>query len=100
MLEWRLRMEKILMKDNDKDEYCQYMELDKINEKLKQEGDKINELITEKEMNIIDDDAVIKLEDYKRDVKEELRIVETILENLKEPEERIDELRSQYLDWL
>ena len=98
MLEWRLRMEKILMKDNDKDEYCQYMELDKINEKLKQEGDKINELITEKEMNIIDDDAVIKLEDYKRDVKEELRIVETILENLKEPEERIDELRSQYLD--
>ena len=100
MLEWMLRMEKILMEDNDKDEYCQYMELDKINEKLKQEGDKINELITEKEMNIIDDDAVIKLEDYKRDVKEELRIVETILENLKEPEERIDELRSQYLDWL
>ena len=30
LLEWRLRMEKILMKDNDKDDYFQYMELDKI----------------------------------------------------------------------
>ena len=30
LLEWRLRMERILMKDNDKDEYFQYMELDKI----------------------------------------------------------------------
>ena len=29
-LEWRLRMEKILMKDNNKDEYFQYTELDKI----------------------------------------------------------------------
>ena len=30
LLEWRLRMEKILMKDNDKDEYFQYTELGKI----------------------------------------------------------------------
>ena len=30
LLEWRLRMEKILMKDNGKDEYFQYTELDKI----------------------------------------------------------------------
>ena len=30
LLEWRLKMEKILMKDNDKDEYFQYAELDKI----------------------------------------------------------------------
>ena len=30
LLEWRLRMEKILMKDSDKDEYFQYTELDKI----------------------------------------------------------------------
>ena len=30
VLEWRLRMEKIVMKDNDKDEYFQYMKLDKI----------------------------------------------------------------------
>ena len=33
LLEWRLRMEKILMKDSDKDEYFQYTELDKIKEK-------------------------------------------------------------------
>ena len=45
LLEWRLRMEKILMKDNNKDEYFQYTELDKIKEKSKQEVDKINELI-------------------------------------------------------
>ena len=30
LLEWRLRMEKILMKDNGKDDYFQYIELDKI----------------------------------------------------------------------
>ena len=30
LLEWRLRMEKILMKDNGKDEYFQYTKLDKI----------------------------------------------------------------------
>ena len=39
LLEWRLRMEKILMKDNDIDEYFQYTELDKIKEKSKQELD-------------------------------------------------------------
>ena len=32
LLEWRLRPEKILMKDNDKDEYFQDMKLDKIKE--------------------------------------------------------------------
>ena len=35
LLEWRLKMEKILMKDNDKDEYFQYTELDKRKEKSK-----------------------------------------------------------------
>ena len=45
LLEWILRMEKILMKDNNKDQYFQYTELDKIKEKSKQEVDKINELI-------------------------------------------------------
>ena len=44
LLEWRLRMEKILMKDNDIDEYFQYTELDKRKEKSKQELDKINGL--------------------------------------------------------
>ena len=33
---------RILIKDNDKDEYFQYMELDKIKEKSKEEVDKIN----------------------------------------------------------
>ena len=30
LLEWRLTMERILMKDNDKGEYFQYTELEKI----------------------------------------------------------------------
>ena len=51
-------------------------------------------------MNIKNDDAILKLKDYKRDVKKELEITEIILENLKVPEERIDELRSQYLERL
>ena len=79
-MEWRLRMEKILIKDNDKDKYFQRMELDKIKEKEKQKVDETSELIREKEMNILDDDAILKLEDYKRDVQEELRIVKIKLE--------------------
>ena len=35
LLEWSLKMEKTLVKDNDKDEYFQYTELDKIKEKSK-----------------------------------------------------------------
>ena len=75
LLEWRLRMGKILMKDNDKNEYFEYTELEKIKEKPKQELDKMKELIKIKEWNITDADAIFKLKDYKRDIKEELRIV-------------------------
>ena len=32
LLEWKLRMEKISMKDNDEDEYFQRMKLDEIKE--------------------------------------------------------------------
>ena len=31
----------------------------------------MSELIGEKEMNILDDDAILNLEDYKRDVQED-----------------------------
>ena len=48
----------------------------------------------------MDDDAILKLEYYKRDVKKELRILKIKLEKLKVFEERIDELRSQYLERL
>ena len=51
-------------------------------------------------MNIMDDDAILKLDDYRRDVKKELRIVKIKLKKLKESKERIDELRSQYLERL
>ena len=49
-------------------------------------------------MNILHDDAILKLADYKRDVQEELRIVKIKLEKLKVSEERIEELRLQYLN--
>ena len=49
-----------------------------------------------KEIDITDDDAILKLKDYKRNVKKELEITEIILENLKVPEERIDGIMLQY----
>ena len=58
-----------------KHEYFQDMELDQIKEESKPIIDKINELIREKEMDILHNDAILKLKDYKRDVQEELRIV-------------------------
>ena len=51
-------------------------------------------------MNIIDNDAILKLKDYKRDVQEELRIVKIKLKKVKVSEEMLDELRSQYLERL
>ena len=57
----------------------------------------MNELIREKEMNIIDNDAISKLKDYKRDAQEQLRIVNIKLKELKVSEERLYELKSQYL---
>ena len=88
------------MKDNDKDKYFQHTELDKIKEKPKEDVDKINELIREKEMNILDDAVILKLEDYRRDVIKQLRIVKIKLEKLKVSKERIDEIRSQCLERL
>ena len=49
---------------------------------------------------ITDDDATLKLKDYKRDVQKELEIVEIILGTLIMPEGSINELKSQYLDRL
>ena len=88
------------MKDNDKDKYFQHTELDKIKEKSKEDVDKINELMREKEMNILDDAVILKLEDYRRDVIKQLRIVKIKLEKLKVSKERIDEIRSQCLERL
>ena len=51
-------------------------------------------------MDITDNDAILRLKDYTRDVQEELKIIEIILRNLKMPEEKIDELKLQYLDRL
>ena len=48
------------MKDNDKDEYFQNMELDKINKNSKQKVNKTHELIRIKEWNITHGDVMSK----------------------------------------
>ena len=45
----------------------------------------------------MDNDAILKLEDYERYVMKELRIVKVELEKLKMSEKRIEEIRLQYL---
>ena len=62
--EWRLRMEKIIMEDNDMDEYFQNIELNKIKEKSKQKVCEIDELIMMKEWEIIQGDWMKKFYDY------------------------------------
>ena len=81
LLEWKLRMEKILMKHNDVDEYFQHMKLDEIKEESKKEIDKINESIIIKEWSIDNNDM-------------------KTLKKLKVSDERIDEITSQCLGWL
>ena len=65
LLEWRLMMEKIIMEDNDKDEYFQNIELNKIKEKSKQKVCEIDELIMMKEWEIILGDWMKKFRDYR-----------------------------------
>ena len=43
---------------------------------------------------------IVKLKDYIEDVGGELKIKEIILKKLKVSDERINEITSQYLDWL
>ena len=43
---------------------------------------------------------IIKLEEYIKDVKEELKMKWTILKMLTVSDERIDEIISQYFGWL
>ena len=101
ILEWRLRMEKISMKDDDEeDEYFQKMKLDEIKERLKREIDKINESITIEEWRIDDGDGIVKLKDYITDIEEELKIKDIILKQLKFSDEKIDEITSHYFGWL
>ena len=45
----------------------------------------------------MDDEAMLKLEDYERYLLKELRIVKVEFEKLRMPEERIEEIRLQYL---
>ena len=45
----------------------------------------------------MDDEAILKLEDYEKYLLKELRIVKVELEKLRMPEERIEEIRLQYL---
>ena len=97
-LAWRLRMEKILMEDNDKDECFQYIELHKIKEKSKQKVDEINELITIKEWDIMGGDWESKFDEYAEDIKKKLEIAEIRLKKLKVSEEILEDIKHEYLN--
>ena len=100
LLEWKVRTEKISMKDNDEDEYFQRMKLDGIKEESKKRIDKINESIIIKEWSIDNDDMIIKLKDYIEDFGEDLKIKEIILKKIRVSDKRIDKITSQYFGWL
>ena len=57
------------MEDNDKGEFFQYIELNKIKEKSKQRVDEIDELITIQKWDIIDDDWEPKFDEYAEDIQ-------------------------------
>ena len=99
LLEWKLRIEKISMRDDVVDEYFQKMKLDEIKES-KKEIDKINESIIIEEWRIDNGDMMVKLKDYIEHIEEELKPKEIILKKLKVSDERIDEITSQYFGWL
>ena len=98
LLEWRLRMKKVLMEDNDKDEYFHHVELNKIKEKSKQKVEEINELITIKEWDIIGSHWESRFGEYAEDIKKELELVEIGLEKLKVSEEILEDIKYEYLN--
>ena len=100
ILQWKLRTEKILIKDNNVDGYFQRMKLNEIKGESKKEIYKINESIIIEEWSIGNDDMIVKLKDCIKDVEEELKIKEIILKKLKVSDERIDEITSQYFGCL
>ena len=63
ILQWKLRTEKILIKDNDVDGYFQRMKLNEIKGESKKEIYKINESIIIEEWSIGNDDMIVKLKD-------------------------------------
>ena len=71
-----------------------------IKEESKKEIDKINESIIIEEWCIDNDDMVVKLKDYIKDIEEELKSNEIISKKLKVSDERIDKITSQYFGWL
>ena len=91
-------MKKILMEDNDKDEYFHHVELNKIKEKSKQKVEEINELITIKEWDIIGSHWESRFSEYAEDIKKESEIVEIGLEKLKVSEEILEDIKYEYLN--
>ena len=86
------------MEDNNKDEYFEDIELNKIKEKSNQKVDEIDELIMMKEWDILDGDWESKFDEYAEDIKKELEIVEIRLETLKVSEETLEGIKNEYLN--
>ena len=94
ILEWRLGMEKIIMEDNDMDEYFQNIELNKIKEKSKQKVCEIDELIMMKEWEIIQGDWMKKFDDYREDISKELDVIKRRLKFLGISKENITDIKN------
>ena len=79
LLEWKLKIEKISMKDYGVHEYFQKMKLQEIKEESRKDIDKTNESIIIEQWCIDNDDMIVKLKDYIKDIEEELKSNEIIL---------------------
>ena len=96
-LEWRLRMEKKIMEDNDMDEYFQIIELNKTKEKSKQKACEIDELIMMKEWEIIQGDWMKRFDDYREDISENLDLIKRRLKFLGMSKENITDIKDEIL---
>ena len=97
LLEWMLRMEKVIMEDNDMDEYFQNTELKKIKEKSKQKVCEIDELVMIKEWRIIQVDWMKKFDDYREDISKELDVIKRRLRFLGISKENITDVKDEIL---
>ena len=97
LLEYRLRMEKIIMEDNDTDEYFQNIEINKIKKISKQKVCEIDELIMMKEWEIIQGDWMKRFDDYREDITKELDVIKRRLKFLGISKENIIDIKDEIL---
>ena len=79
------------------DEYFQNIELNRIKKKSKQKVCEIDVLIMMKEWEIIQDDWMKKIDDYREDISKELDVIKTRLKFLEMSKENITDIKDEIL---